>query len=147
MVNTDYTLANVAITLPFYSYQANPQGLPSGFNFTPGTITGWAATPTVSRATLSVHGRWAFIDLRITGTSNATSVSFTVPITGATTADGNSQALNTGPATDNSSNLTTPPRALLASNSTTLTMGKDNAGAAWTNTGTKTIQVTGAYRF
>ncbi len=34
-VNTDYTIANAAITLPYYSYQASPQGYPSWFAFTP----------------------------------------------------------------------------------------------------------------
>lgn len=32
---SDYSLANAAITTPFYSYQANPQGWPQYFNYTP----------------------------------------------------------------------------------------------------------------
>lgn len=32
---TDYTLANAAITSPFYSYMATPQGFPAEFNYTP----------------------------------------------------------------------------------------------------------------
>jgi len=32
---SDYTLANAAITNPYYSYQANPQGYPTFFNWTP----------------------------------------------------------------------------------------------------------------
>jgi len=31
-INTDHTIANAAITLPFYSYQASPQGYPVAFN-------------------------------------------------------------------------------------------------------------------
>jgi hypothetical protein len=34
-VNTDYTIANAAITSPHYSYQINPQGYPDWFTFTP----------------------------------------------------------------------------------------------------------------
>jgi len=34
-VNTDYTIANAAITAPYYSYVANPQGYPVFFNWTP----------------------------------------------------------------------------------------------------------------
>lgn len=38
-VNTDYTLANAAITLPYYSYQISPQGYPTRFIYT-AVITG-----------------------------------------------------------------------------------------------------------
>lgn len=34
-VNTDYTVANAAITLNYYSHQANPLGYPTWFNYTP----------------------------------------------------------------------------------------------------------------
>ena len=147
MVNTDYTIANAAITAPFYSYQANPQGFPTGFNFTPGTITGWAASPTVNKAICSVVGRQCFLNVNITGTSNATTLSFTVPITASTQPGGSAQELQAAVATDNTVSLTTPARVLIASASSTVTCGKDFAGAAWTNTGTKTIQVSGAYSF
>ena len=32
---TDYTLADEAITSPYYSYASNPQGFPTYFNYTP----------------------------------------------------------------------------------------------------------------
>ena len=35
LVNTDYTIANAAITLPFYSKSASPTGFPTYFNVTP----------------------------------------------------------------------------------------------------------------
>lgn len=38
-VNTDYTIANSAITANYYSYDASPQGYPTLFNYTP-TLTG-----------------------------------------------------------------------------------------------------------
>lgn len=43
---TDYTLANAAITDPYYSYVANPQGYPGVFNYTP-TLTGSVSNPTL----------------------------------------------------------------------------------------------------
>lgn len=49
---TDYTLADATITSPFYSKMENPQGFPSGFNF----------TPTLANITLGngdVEGRFA----------------------------------------------------------------------------------------
>lgn len=143
---TDFTLANAAITATFYSYVANPQGYPGAFNFTPGSIVGWAASPTVSRATFAVLGTWCFIDLRVTGTSNSTSVTMNGPIAGATTADGIGQTVGFVIYADNGTSGTTPGRWLVASGTAAFTVNKDLAGAAWTNAGTKTVAVTGAYR-
>lgn len=44
-VNTDYTIANAAITANFYSYMANPQGYPVYFNYTVTTTAGGTSTP------------------------------------------------------------------------------------------------------
>lgn len=46
-VNTDYTIANAAITLPYYSYQACPAGYPNAFTLSAeqkASITGTAMT-------------------------------------------------------------------------------------------------------
>lgn len=143
---TDFTLVNAAITNPFYSYVPNPQAWPGGFNFTPSSIVGWAATPTVSRATFSVIGTLCFVDIRITGTSNATTVSFGMAIAGVTTADGQAQTVGACVATDAGTPLTTPSRCTLASASVTATMQKDFAATTWTNSGTKQVTVAGTYR-
>ena len=45
IVNTDYTIASAAITNPYYSYAANPQGWPGWFAWSP-TLTGYSADPT-----------------------------------------------------------------------------------------------------
>ena len=142
---TDYTLANAAITLPFYSYVDNPQGWPGFFNFTPGSIVGWTAA-TVSKATFSVVGTLCFLDVRVTGTSNSIAVTLNSEIAGATTADGTGQLLGPVIYTDNSISGTTPGRWLIASGSNAMTAAKDFAGAAWTNSGTKTVAITGWYR-
>jgi hypothetical protein len=56
-VNTDYTIANAAITSPNYSYLENPQGWVGWFNYTP-TITNETATnPTVGNGTIT--GRYS----------------------------------------------------------------------------------------
>ena len=75
---SDYSLANASITTPAYSYAANPQGYPGAFNWTP-TLVGWAASPTVY-ARFQVVGRLCLITLFISGTSNATVTSVTLPI-------------------------------------------------------------------
>jgi hypothetical protein len=49
---TDYTLANAAITLPFYSHEESPTGYPQYFAYTPAwTTTGTA--PAIGNGTLS----------------------------------------------------------------------------------------------
>lgn len=50
-VNTDYTVANAAITANYYSHQANPIGYPGSFNFTPGSIDWNGTDPTTPTTT------------------------------------------------------------------------------------------------
>lgn len=45
-VNTDYTIADAAISANFYSYAANPQGYPTWFTYTP-TLTATVTPPTL----------------------------------------------------------------------------------------------------
>lgn len=47
-VNTDYTVANAAITAPYYSYEASPQGYPSYFNDTGGWDLEFGGTNTAN---------------------------------------------------------------------------------------------------
>lgn len=54
-VNTDYTIANAAISANYYSYQANPQGYPGIFNWTPTYLNVTPGNGTV-RAKFSVVG-------------------------------------------------------------------------------------------
>lgn len=76
---SDYSLANATITDPFYSYQANPQGYPSYFNWTPvflsdnadhtlgnGTITGTFSI-LGDEATVSVIQTWGSTTVNGTG--------------------------------------------------------------------------------
>lgn len=72
----------------------------------------------------------------LTGTSNATGFSITLPITAATIASvywGTSVWV----ATNNSAVLTTPANAYIASGASTVVLDKDFAGALWTASGGK----------
>lgn len=83
-VNNDYTIANAAITSPYYSYQANPQGYPGWFNYSP-SYTGFSSSPPDPI-------RYYIIGTLITletggcgsGVSNATSYTISSPVTIAT---------------------------------------------------------------
>lgn len=127
----DYTLTNATITANYHSYQANPQGYPGWFTFTP-TIVGWAST-TENTGRFAVDGRVCHIYVAIDGTSNATNATFTVPLPsqnsdGATVGTGAFQVM------DNGATKVTPGMfALPAAGSSTITMVFD-----WQNSNTFT---------
>ncbi len=83
-VNTDYTIANAAITSPYYSYQLSPQGYPDLFSWT--TTPTWSNGPT-STTTVSkyrIEGKMCEVLIKVTGTANgsnsATEPRFTLPV-------------------------------------------------------------------
>lgn len=67
---TDYTLANAAITSPFFSKQASPQWYPNRFTWTP--VHQWfSSAPTISYSQFSIL--WDTCDMRVSCTANWTS--------------------------------------------------------------------------
>lgn len=81
---SDYSVANAAITSPYYSHQANPLGYPGSFAYTP-TITSEVGTFTTTSATakFSVLGTRCFYTFAVTVTTvgSATGgMDVTVPI-------------------------------------------------------------------
>lgn len=55
-VNTDYTIANAAISDAYFSYQSNPIGFPTRFNFTPVWTNLTVGSGTIPYAFYSVQG-------------------------------------------------------------------------------------------
>lgn len=130
---TDYTLANAAITSNFFSKEANPQGFPAGFAYTP-TTSGWAATPSTT-CFFSIQGRTLFLRVGVSGTSNNATHSCALPVASSSTAGG--AAHGYGAASDNSANLTTPAHLSISSGSSTVSIDKVWDGSnIWTNSGT-----------
>lgn len=82
-VNTDYTIADAAISANFYSYQVCPQGYPQWFAFTPNyTWTNGPTTPT-DVARYSVSGKTVSLWVKRTGTASGTpttSCKFGLPV-------------------------------------------------------------------
>jgi hypothetical protein len=71
----DYTLANAAITSPYYSYMETPQGFPQVFNYTPtysasGSMTFESITTTYAK--IRVTGRFCELWISATGTTGGT---------------------------------------------------------------------------
>lgn len=75
---TDFTLANSTISANSHSYAMNPQGYPGWFNFT-ASATGFSAK-TADAGRFMVNGRLCTVWMNISGTSNATTFTFTLPI-------------------------------------------------------------------
>ncbi|MEK9207253.1 MAG: hypothetical protein AAB922_02145 [Patescibacteria group bacterium] len=89
-VNTDYTVANAAISAISYSHQKNPIGYPSYFNYTP-TITkptGLTATVGLNHAIYQVEGKFIHLSIMWTqsvtsGSVSGTNWSVTLPVSAA----------------------------------------------------------------
>lgn len=105
IVNTDYTIANSAITDNYYSYSVNPEGFPTWFNY---SITGtWNGTPPsgskTKEAKYSIVGRTCHVFVSenntVAGVTNGT-YNFDGPIAANLTASvyycGGSGAISTG---------------------------------------------------
>lgn len=100
--------------------------------FTPST-TGFTGSPTETGYYLQV-GKIVFVYYSVSGTSNATSLTFTLPVAAKRDARFVGAA-----ATDNGSAQTTTPYFGFAASSTTCTTFKTLADGLWTNTNAKAI--------
>lgn len=141
---SDFTLANAAISLPFYSYVANPQGYPGWFNYTP-VWTGCSANPG-GTARFAVVGRTCSVVVSPTsnGTSNSTTKSVTAPIAISSSAP---QFTDTwGAAHDNGADLTSPGHNYFGTlGSAVITNAKDGTGTNWTASGTWLVRFVMTY--
>lgn len=82
-VNTDYTIANAAITSPFYSYQEKPQGYPARFNFTPAWTNLTVGSGSIPYAFYSVRGDRVFVQVKFifgSGSSIGGAIYLTAPV-------------------------------------------------------------------
>jgi hypothetical protein len=137
---SDYTLANSAISANYHSYVVNPQGYPDWFTYNCAP-TGFSGTPTQRSSRFAVHARTCHAYVDITGTSNATTFTFSLPI-----AAQRSFEAWAAQGTNNGANPTSPFLAGLGSAPTsTATVNTNWQGAAWTASGTKGVQVSMTY--
>lgn len=104
--------------------------------------SGWAATPTQTISQYYTIGNLCFVNINVTGTSNATNADFTAPVTCVNADSGCAASF----AKDNSTTLTTPAEVFVRAGGTMINTYKDMAGTAWTNSGTKQVQFTVVYR-
>lgn len=79
MGGSDFTVAEAAITDPFLSYESTPQGFPQWFAFT-ANATGFSSK-TQDAGRIRIEGTHVYIWLYILGTSNANTLTCTIPVT------------------------------------------------------------------
>lgn len=108
------------------------------------TWTGFSADPTSVVATYIIVGKMCTITINCAaGTSNATTKTVTAPFTSANISTFWRAAVV---ASNSGTNLTTPAMARMAQNTNTITLFKDYANGAWTNTGGCLIDFTLTYQ-
>jgi hypothetical protein len=131
VVNTDFTIANAAITENGYSYLTDPRGWPGWFNYTP-TFAGFSANPGGVIAKYNIRGTTCYVVHveQSPGTSNATSFTVTLPVNSAeVTRFGLARTMDNGVAA-------ALGQGALTVGSAVATLTK-STGAVWTGTGTK----------
>lgn len=147
IVNTDYTIANAAITANYYSYAASPQGYPTAFTYAP-TLVGFSANPTATVYKYSVVGNQCTLFTRqgTSGTSNSTSFTLTLPVTAKTIAD----QVWFGAVfdhVDNGAAVTAVGRAQILSAATTVSLLLGANGGSWTAANAKKASYQITYEF
>lgn len=136
---TDFTIANAAITLPFFSHEITPNGFPQWFNYTP-TFTGFSANPTVGKARFTIVGTQCTMvrSLSGAGTSNSTAYTETIPVASVNITNQFWHAF--GRCFNNSAYVATPAMGVVFWNSSTLTFNLSGATQNFTASGTKFIE-------
>jgi hypothetical protein len=102
------------------------------------TVVGWAATPT-KEIIYKTIGKEVHVYYYITGTSNSTEATFTVPLTSHATLPSNGTACHTAMAADNGATAN-GGYILLPKDSATVSCYKTISAGAWTASGTKSVQ-------
>lgn len=145
ITNTDYTLANAAISATYYSNTSFPAGWPVLFNYDPEPI-GWSVVP-VTNVSFTYYSIGKLLFVAITdaadgGTSNATNLLFSTPATYTNQVGG---AMIT--AMDNGVLLTVAGRVAtgITGLNRVITCNTNMSSGAWTASGAKRVafQLTG----
>ncbi|HLC44174.1 MAG TPA: hypothetical protein VJK08_03570, partial [Patescibacteria group bacterium] len=100
------------------------------------TIVGWSSY-TTQQIYYKKVGKMVFASFVLAGTSNSTSVTFTLPVTAA--AAPGSWGNSLFDTRDNGSVLTTAGRCYILAGGTTVTCNSNGGAGAWTNSGTKQV--------
>ena len=145
VVNTDYTIANAAISANYFSYLDNPLNWPGWFNYT-ASYTGFSANPATQISRFNLVGNLCFLEHAETadGTSNANSLTVSLPVTAASTAP---TVVVAAPfARDNSAQINNVSATILASG-TTAALRTAGYATGWTTSGAKRAHFSATYEW
>lgn len=132
LVNTDYTVANAAISDVWVSRAARPFGFPSGFAINTFATTGWG-TPTYNTGRIELQAGIGHFEFDVSGTSNSTSTVFTMPVAS------RNAVRRLIRSTDNGGTPVVASMDMTAS-SASLTLYSTLSSATWTASGTKRVE-------
>lgn len=142
-VNTDYVVANAAISANFYSHQDNPIGFPSVFAFTV-SVTGFSSAPTgmLGRYTTRRRSVQIIVNMPNTGTSNTTGFTInSLPFTCIDIGTGNKVTGSCVGGNDNGA-YQTNIQCYIASTTSTIDLLANGGAVAWTASGNKNATYT-----
>lgn len=139
--NDDYSIANTTLTAPRYSRVGRPTGFPPLFQYTP-TITGYSANPTSTAYNFITTGTQMLVSIveATSGTSNATTKTYSAPITASTDTSGQWQY--SAATTNLGVNTATPGLSRILNNTSTIDVFLDYAGGTWTASGSARVRST-----
>jgi hypothetical protein len=121
------------------AWTASPSGTFAWTAYTPASITGWAATPTVDFRYLRIGTKTVLLSYYVSGTSNTTGIAITLPALGTTKDDVRTRAAIA--AWDNGVRVDDAEAAVLPlGNTLTAFRGAvEDSVSGWTASGTKRI--------
>lgn len=125
VLNTNYTLANAAITSPYFSRADNPEGFPTFFDFDC-DVTGFSSATETFLYSMNGAGMTILFDIQ--GTSNATTKTATLPVAPTQSMRYIHFRIDNGTSSFG--------RLDVADGSTTADFFSSVDGGAWTNSGT-----------
>lgn len=150
---TDTTLTvvgNSVVDAPigavWVSYGINPAGFPGWFAYSP-TITGFSAVPATADYRFAICGRTVTLVVaqKVDGTSNATTLTVSLPVTAATVGTAGTWTGTNGHAVDNGTGLTVASRWNINSGGTTIDFYTNMSLGAWTNANGKRVRCVAQY--
>lgn len=149
IVNTDYTMANAAISSPFISYAANPQGWPGWFSWAP-SYGGFSSNPSLVLARFCVTGRTVHFVYSASGDGTSNGTTFTISLPVAAYNDGVNGSKWTGMcgySRDNTAALASGSRWAIQNGGTVVNLYPSSTVANWTASGGKRSYLEGFYEF
>ena len=140
------SVVNAPIGAVWVSHGINPTGFPGWFAYSP-TPTGFSSVPATADYRFAIVGRVVTLVVakKVDGTSNATTLTVSLPVTAATVGTAGTWTGTNGHAVDNGIGLTVASRWNINSGGTTIDFYTNMSLGEWTNAGGKRVRCVAQY--